>query len=187
MKNKKKDYKTPAKNSLEEMFKEIDKERKEHPIRCWLRPKFWQLVRLPGDIKRNIYFFFQRGIRGYADCDTWGFSYYLSKVISGGVKYLKEINHGLPTWEEGKTELECINEWDCILNTIINTFETAKDINEGKIVYLSTSKWSDKEYRICKKIAKESKYHHKVLMKKEAKEFEKGFDYFKKYFFSLWD
>jgi len=176
-------------SSIEEMFKELHKNDKYwwYQIYLFFYRLWFKIINFPGDLKRKIYFFFQRGIRGYAEEDIWGFDYYLSKIIAGGTKYLKTNCHALPTWKEGKTELECKNEWDCILNTIIQTFETTKAICEGDIYYLPTVTWSDKDYKRCKQLAKESKYPYKVLSRKEAKEFERGFDYFKKYFFSLWD
>jgi len=42
---------------------------------------------------REIYWFFQRGWRGYADCDTWSFDDYLCRVIIGGLKQLKKYSH----------------------------------------------------------------------------------------------
>lgn len=148
---------------------------------------FWRLVGLPRDIKFNIKTFIQRGRRGWADSDAWSFEYYLSKVIAEGIKYLKKVNYTLPTWKEGKTELECINEWDCILNTIVNTFQVAKEISEGTVYYISSERFTEKEYKRLAKALQKSKHHMKVLNRKEVKEFEKGFDLFKEHFFNLQD
>ena len=46
---------------------------------------------------------------------------------------------------------------------------------------------ADKEYKKLKRIAKEMTHYFRVLNKKETKEYELGFAYFKKYFFSLND
>ena len=57
-------------------------------------------MKIPYAIKR-IYWFFQRGYRGYSDKDTWDFDYYLATVILGGLKQLKKYSHSAePTQEE---------------------------------------------------------------------------------------
>jgi len=184
----KKDYTTPSDKTIEELFKKDEREKYlYYRIYLYFYRLFWQLIRVPGDIRRNVRDFFQRGRRGWANSDTWSFELYLSKIIVEGVRYLKKINYTLPTWKEGKTELECINEWDCILNTIINTFELAKEISEGKIYYLPLKDFTEKEYKRVIKALKNSKHRMKVLTRKEVKEFEKGFDLFKEHFFSLED
>lgn len=148
---------------------------------------FWQLIRLPGDVRRNIRDFFQRGRRGWANSDTWGFDYYLSKVLLGGMEHLEKDQNGMPTWAPGKTELEATNEWDCILNTMINTFRLAKGISEGDIYHIPLKDFTVKEYKKLVKFSEKTKHHVKVLNRKETEEFEKGFDLFKEHFFSLWD
>lgn len=64
------------------------------------------------DRPRKLYWFLQRGWRGYADCDTWAFDYYLSKVITGGLKHFKKYYHGTDPSEE-------------VFNKIIEGFECA--------------------------------------------------------------
>jgi hypothetical protein len=57
-------------------------------------------MKIPYFIKR-IYWFFQRGYRGFSDKDTWDFDYYLATVIIGGLKQLKQYSHSAePTSEE---------------------------------------------------------------------------------------
>jgi len=171
--------------SVEDVFKEPKS--RIYKLYLYFYRLFWRIVRLPKDIRRYIRDFIQRGRRGWANSDTWSFEHYLSKIIAEGVKHLKEINYTLPTWKEGKTELECVNEWDVILNTIINTFQIAKEISEGKVYYLPLKEFTEKEYKRLVKSLQNSKYRMKVLNRKEVKEFEKGFDLFKEHFFSLQD
>ena len=45
-------------------------------------------MKIPYWIKR-IYWFLQRGYRGFGDNDTWDFDYYMAKVITGGLKHFK--------------------------------------------------------------------------------------------------
>ncbi len=68
----------------------------------------------------HLKWFIQRGRRGWADCDVWSFDTYLASVIAGGVKHLKEIEHGHPA--------DITRErWHEILNDIIFAFEALKD------------------------------------------------------------
>ena len=184
--------------SAKAMFNAMDKKRKlfqkKHPIRYRLEEIYYfcirQLRKIPQAI-REVKWFFQRGKRGWSNSDTWEFDTYLAKVISEGIKHLKEINHGLPTYDEGKSELEAINEWDCILNTIHYTFVTAEDISKGSVVYIPSKLFTKKRYDELVKsmedgFVKYKTYHH-VLTLKEIQEYEKGWEYFKEYFHSLWD
>jgi hypothetical protein len=56
-------------------------------------------------LPRRIYWFFQRGFRGYGDNDTWDFDHYLATIISQGLKELKKYYHGS---EPTKKELDII-------------------------------------------------------------------------------
>ena len=52
-------------------------------------------------LPRRIYWFFQRGYRGFGDNDTWDFDNYLATVISQGLKQIKKYHHGAePTKKE---------------------------------------------------------------------------------------
>jgi len=143
-------------------------------IYWWIRYGIWTWIT---DRPQKIKWFFQRGFRGYADCDVWDFDDYLTDVISNGLKHLKENQHGIPTsiWtkyiklDDLKTadretkEIAADKEWKIILNQIIEGFDAAR-------VLIDYS---------CE------------LDEKERKEIEqirqRGFDLFKEYFFNLWD
>jgi len=50
---------------------------------------------------RRVYWFLQRGYRGFGDNDTWDFDHYLATVISQGLKHFKKYYHGTkPTKKE---------------------------------------------------------------------------------------
>jgi len=69
---------------------------------------------------RRIYWFFQRGFRGYGDNDLWNFDHYLATVISKGLKQFKKYYHGTePTKKE--------------LNTIIEGFEANLKMMESHL------------------------------------------------------
>jgi len=58
-------------------------------------------VRYLDMLPRRIYWFCQRGYRGYADCDTWDFDTYLAMIIAKGLKQIKKYHQGLePTKKE---------------------------------------------------------------------------------------
>jgi len=62
---------------------------------------YYRPVRYLDMLPRRIYWFFQRGYRGYADNDTWDFDNYLATVIVGGLKQIKTYHQGLePTNKE---------------------------------------------------------------------------------------
>jgi len=172
--------------SIDKMFKEFAEERRKHPVRTWLRPRIWQIIRFPGDVRCAIKTFIQRGKRGYADYDVWGLCYYLSDIISKSVYHLKRNQNGMPN---GLTE----GQWIDILNKITYTFEIAKDIVNGDAIYIPIKEWSDAKYtRWCASIKDINKKHTevfgmRVLTKKQSKEFEEGFKLFQEYFFDLWD
>ncbi len=124
-------------------------------------------------LPRRIYWFFQRGFRGYGDNNVWDFDNYLIDIISNGLKQLKKYQHGIPTeiYEKHKgkyvtqteEELKAQQEWNQILDKIIEGFDCAK-------VYI--------EY-FC-----ELEHEEKIKIERIRQE---GFDLFKEYFFNLWD
>jgi hypothetical protein len=82
-------------------------------------------------LPRRIYWFFQRGYRGFGDNDTWDFDYYLATVISQGLKHLKKYYHGSePTKKE--------------LDIIIKGFEANLKIMNNNLIS------TNKEYLILK-------------------------------------
>jgi hypothetical protein len=69
-------------------------------------------------IHREIYWFFQRGFRGYSDSDVWSFDIYLAGVIGGGLKHLAKNNIGWPC----KDEFPTAKSWEKFLNEIGDEF-----------------------------------------------------------------
>jgi hypothetical protein len=112
---------------------------------------------------RGIKWFFQRGKKGYSDCDVWGFDSYLFEVIIGGLEQLKNNHCGCPSdlFDNNKKGDECW-KWVEVLDKIINGFKAAERI-------------IDYDYDI------ETGYGGL------KKEFDEGIELFKKYFFGLWD
>jgi len=95
--------------SLEELLKPETKWEsiKYFPYRLWYRIEDWW---------HDTIAFFQRGKRGFADKDVWGFDCYLAEVIAGGLKLLRKNHGGHP--------LRLTDEkWNSILDEIIEGFE----------------------------------------------------------------
>jgi hypothetical protein len=79
-------------------FKKLTKRTLLDEIKYYL---FYAPVRYLDMLPRRIYWFFQRGYRGFGDNDTWDFDNYLATVISQGLKQIKKYHRGLePTKKE---------------------------------------------------------------------------------------
>jgi hypothetical protein len=87
----------------------------------WLRWLIYNLPDVPRDTYNEIKYFIQRGKRGYSDRDLWEFDYYLSDVISKGIKDLNKCCHGY------SSRLKSMKQWKKVLTEIQWTFEKAKD------------------------------------------------------------
>lgn len=139
---------------------------------------------------REVYWFIQRGKRGYADCDTWGLDFHLAKVIAGGIRELQTCGNSCPC---GYT----LKRWQKVLDQIAWTFETEQKIINMDTMYSPSEKYNDKKYkeyrksfkRIGKDIAEQFKDEDKthVMTLKECKYYEVGWKLFAENFQSLWD
>ena len=110
----------------------------------WIRYGIWDWLDMSW---RRVYWFFQRGYRGFGDNDTWDFDMYLATTISQGLKHFKKYYHGNePTKKE--------------LDTIIKGFEANLRMMELKF------KPKSKEYLILK-----IKFHRGMIL------LEKYFNY----------
>jgi len=124
--------------------------------------------------------FIQRGKRGYANCDTWNFCYYLSDVIGKGTRHLKRQLNGHP---DSLTE----GQWVDTLNSIANTFDIARNIINGDLYLIEDEDDRKKWAKNLKKINKKYKDNARCMTDTEIREFNRGWRLFKEYFFSLWD
>ena len=154
------------------LWKEL-KEDLSKPSHWWVEAYYsiYRLILKIEDFPKEIKWLFQRAKRGYADCDVWNLSHYLSSVIAGSVKRLKKIQHGLPTviFTEGKLEEQARKEWNYILDGIITAFESLRDIDE----------FSDTELFDAGKTPE--------AMGKIEENAQEGMQLFVKYFRDLWD
>ena len=85
--------------SLEEAFAEMDAYRATFRGRMGIRmyavrSLFNRIIHAP----RKIKWFFQRGVRGYADVDSWNADNYLAKQIAGLMQTIMDKGHGVSTF-----------------------------------------------------------------------------------------
>jgi hypothetical protein len=151
--------------------------------------KLWRKVyNLWGIIKS----FYQRGRRGWADEDVWGFDNYLAKIIAEGLEELAKISHGIPTsffseevrqgWERGED----------------NSHEDNEKAAQAHIAWLedkiSWFKWYNTYYDLPEtdwtnpKFSEEEK-HHMIEMHQQKLErfYNEVLSDFGQHFGELWD
>jgi len=124
----------------------------------------WKYVpNWPRNIKYNlkwIKWFFQRGARGWADCDVWSIDGYLNVIMPDMITRLQEIQHGSPALDKDGNELT-EEQWKIILEKI-------------KLGFLSASTLAN---------IPESKEEQEISQQR----FDEGLTLFKLYYFDLWD
>jgi hypothetical protein len=127
----------------------------------------WFRHRLPHILRHELRYkllqpkyFYQRGRRGWADCDAWSICDYMPDVMIGMISRMTDGGIiGAPLFEEDNFEANQ-KKWEEILLAIADGFHAAKEIN-------------DYNY---------SKHNDEVWQR-----FYRGMNLYKKYFFSLWD
>jgi hypothetical protein len=109
---------------------------------------------------RKIRNFIQRGIRGWANEDTWDFDIYLAKIISEGITYLKKNKSGIPCdLAEKYDDEKALKERDKRLDKIIDAFKF-------HLIWVELNR---------------------SLTKEEYKKYQEGLKLFIKYMGDLWD
>ena len=141
---------------------------------------------------KKVYWFFQRGFRGWSDSDTWSAQDHIAAVIIGCLKRLDKYKHGVPGDLCTPNVTVGSKKWSKILKHIIWTFETSQKASDGE-VYLWCFEISDKKNKAFHKAMKEARSKHKsypmpkFFTKEETRRYYEGFDLLKQYFLSLWD
>jgi len=152
---------------------------------------YYSLIRFIKDIPwklRQIKFFYQRGKRGWADCDCWAIDSYLISIILPMLKELKKNHQGHP----GDVTDE---EWTNILSEMIAGFEAADRVLEDDYLDTIQPGWFEEMEKIpdlnnklsSKVITKKTMRIHASMYKKDIKLFKSKMPLFTKYFFGLWD
>lgn len=131
-----------------------------------------------------VKWFFQRGSRGWADCDWWNMNSYLIKVTIPMLKKLKE-GHSYPYVEGAKDE----NEWCERLDEMIEAFEAAQRVIEDEYTIDDVNWWeafSNPTPKLKEDVSIAIQKSIK-MSKADQKIFEKKIKVFVKWFYQLWD
>lgn len=121
------------------------------------------------DLSNRVKWFWQRGKRGYADCDVWSIDWHLTSYMGNALRQLRDSVHGCPIIDTGREMMgfdDCdsltMEEWKFTINYIAETFDLARKIEEYEILGVKDMEAAMK------------RFHHGMAM-------------FNEYFFSLWD
>ncbi len=160
----------------------------------------------PRRIFQTIKWFYQRGRRGWADCDTWSLDWYLDRWLPEALRYLKAHKQGLPrAMFEGLPTKDnngfCPTDeafriaqerWNSILDRMIAGFEAGQRMSEGlyrpelgpelpwrRPAGVSADSWRKIEEDRDKAISK--------LSQRDQELFKEGMALFVEHYRSLWD
>lgn len=194
--------------SLEDWQLETKAWETAHPIQHWFKENiYYPIYRIPGKIEDfilEIKYFIQRGKRGYADCDVWGFDGYLAKMIVEVTKEIQEIKHGIPMklfkpsdkgYKDGNFDdetIEIVNKrYSLILDEIIWTFEMYQQGQEGNFLIPQSDRYYTKTelkklQGYCDKM--NEKYEgYSIMSPVDFKKYKNGWKLFTNYFSCLND
>jgi len=145
-------------------FKMIFKLKWYHHI-LYFPQRAWFLI---VDYCKEVYRFYQRGVRGYGDRDLWNFDYYLANIISKGLQQFKRDSFTYPS--DFKDEIE----WENAIVDVIYTFQVEKMQMEGQCLIPK----NNKERKQFNKV----KGDFKILSEQEVAIYNRGWNLFRKYF-----
>jgi hypothetical protein len=133
---------------------------------------------LPYNLRR-IKWFFQRGRRGWADCDTWSIMDYLSRITPEMLRHMQENAHGYPGYGKART----FGRWIDLLEEMIEGWEAAQRVCEDDYVDRVQPRWFEKGEKLTKKTLNKTMR----MSKRDQKLFEAKMKIFVEWFFHLWD
>lgn len=120
----------------EEFLEERRSRSRKQKVYHWLRHRLPHIVKY--ERKRpfkEIKWFWQRGRRGWADCDAWSMCDYLPDVIIGMLYNIRDNLHGHPI------SFDSPEKWKITLNLMIDGFVAAKEINDFKYTDCNDVVW----------------------------------------------
>jgi len=134
------------------------------------------ILEIPYNLKK-IKWFYQRGRRGWADCDWWDMSGYLIGIILPMLKELREYQHGYP----GTGDADTPEKWNVILDRMIFGFEAGKRVSNDDY-FLETNA----DILIRKPTSDEVRSWGEKSMA-DQQIFKEGTELFIKWYWALWD
>jgi hypothetical protein len=175
--------------SIRETFDRWEMEwKKEHPFQYFLDEKVLHNKTISGhrgsyalthpwiiieDIYHEVRYAFQRAFRGWDDRVIWSIDYYLADILPVWLMELKKKKQGIPSvffTEEELSSSEGLTD-----DAMARAGKEYDDVLDK--MALGFKSYNDKEN--CDYNSEEEKMH--------IKNFEEGFDLFRKYFDTLWD
>ena len=100
------------------------------------------------DACRSLYAFWQRGRRGWADCDTWNMDLYLAEVIGPMLRHLAATEYGCPPGfgtSATPEQMDLVDvggdheAWRAYLRIVAEGYDAYCAIHEGRDRYCTTS------------------------------------------------
>jgi hypothetical protein len=154
-------------------------------LESWWHRFFWNWF---SEIPRNIKYFFQRGIRGWSDCDLWGMQSFLTETILNMLVELRRIKSGYPATldEKGKYSYD-EQRWNKILDEMIEGFTILRksDTYDEMIEYAPD--FPDSDRIEMEKSMKEKYPSWRFTTREEEEKVKRAFELMFKYYHSLWD
>lgn len=136
---------------------------------------------------RKIKWFFQRGVRGYADCDVWSFDTYLNTMVPKALRNLKKKHVGSPSefYDESAAPNHETDRWIEALEAMAQGFEAAQFLKDGRYHVFAPA---EAETYIDGKKVKGSvlKTDYKAMQNAEKK-MNLGLKLFVENYLNLWD
>ena len=142
------------------------------PVYRFFRWIIWENIK-PSNFKH----WYQRAKQGYSYQDCWSVDWYLADIIPKMVRQLKNNAHGHP----GDITEE---EWSDVLEDIARAFELEYEI----IDYVLYDCADKKQERHMKKLMKDKDSFEgcRIMTTAEKCTRDRGWKYFRKYFYNLW-
>jgi len=130
------------------------------------------------NIPSKIKWFYQRGQRGWADCDVWSVDYYLVRILPSMLRRLAVTSHGHPP-EIGS------DKWTKLLKELADDIGLMKQILEFERCFYSNDPGVQESVQRIAEKASSSDY--RMFTKEEQRRHDTIFSRLNKYFYSLWD
>lgn len=134
---------------------------------------------------RHIKWAYQRVRYGISDRDVWGLHTYLASIACRGLETIKKYKCGVPGhFTESATFEEAEQKWDAVLGDMIFAFTVERSCGED-IEWIVIRDAAEREQQI-QHMKKFAPYYH-FMDDAEIARYDRGWDYFRTHYQSLWD